>query len=233
MPLPRTIAEPYAHDALVFLPVSDPVPRSPAADVPLLAAALEAHLAGSNTPLPAITGSMRTAQRNAQATQNASRLGAARARVGLDEADVQLRTAEYELARVREEMAVCRAYEPMYETICMASENDFLASADPEVLAMLPPETDAMGRKYAILLGRLEAELVHVQAQESQVAEMSAQRDALVRSRREIVKKAEAVDALLSDYSKTTTAMASKIRDVVRAAEKDKDQDKEDKEIKA
>lgn len=111
MPLPRTIVEPYTHDALVLLPVAEPLPPSPAADLPALAAALEAHLAGSNTPLPALTGSMRTAQRNAQAMQNASRLGAAQGRVALDEADVQLRTAEYELARVREEMAVCRAYE--------------------------------------------------------------------------------------------------------------------------
>lgn len=112
MPLPKSIAEPYEHDALVLLPVADPLPPSPASQVPALAAALEAHLADNDArPLAAITGSMRTAQRNAQTMQNASRLDAAQARVTLDDADVGLRTAEYELARVREEMAVCRAYE--------------------------------------------------------------------------------------------------------------------------
>lgn len=113
MALPRTIAEPYEHDPLVLLPLPDPLPPSPAAQLPLLTAALDAHLAAADGafPLQAITGTMRAAARNAQVVQNASRLGAAQARVELDEADVRLRTAEYELARVREEMAVCRAYE--------------------------------------------------------------------------------------------------------------------------
>lgn len=113
MALPKTINEPYEHDPLVLLPLADPLPASPAAQVPALTAALEAHLASAEGafPLPAITGTMRTAARNAQVTQNASRLSAAEARVELDKADVQLRTALYELARVREEMAVYRAYE--------------------------------------------------------------------------------------------------------------------------
>ncbi|CAK9782391.1 unnamed protein product [Cutaneotrichosporon oleaginosum] len=221
MPLPKTIAEPYEHDALVLLPVSDPLPASPAAQVSALASALEEHLSGNDAPpLVPITGSMRTAQRNAQSMQNASRLGAAQARVQLNEADVGLQTAEYELARVREEMAVCRAYEPMYETIPMQSETDFIASASVDSLANLPSDDDPMARKYGILLARLEAELGFVQAQEKRIAELTAQRDELVRSRREIAKKADAVDVLLADYSKTSAAMASKIREVVRAAEK-------------
>lgn len=114
MALPRFIAEPYEHDPLVLLPLADPLPASPATQVAALASTLEAHLSSPNNgtfPLAAITGTMRSVSRNAQAMQNASRLSAAQARVELDEADVQLRTAQYELARVREEMAVCRAYE--------------------------------------------------------------------------------------------------------------------------
>lgn len=63
-------------------------------------------------------------------------------------------------------------------------------------------ESDPMARKYAVLLARLEAELAHVVAQEACVAELAAQRDTLHRSRREVMKKAEAVDVLLADYSK-------------------------------
>ncbi|KLT39181.1 hypothetical protein CC85DRAFT_251569 [Cutaneotrichosporon oleaginosum] len=204
MPLPKTIAEPYEHDALVLLPVSDPLPASPAAQVSALASALEEHLSGNDAPpLVPITGSMRTAQRNAQSMQNASRLGAAQARVQLNEADVGLQTAEYELARVREEMAVCRAYEPMYETIPMQSETDFIASASLTTAS----DDDPMARKYGILLARLEAELGFVQAQEKRIAELTAQRDELVRSRREIAKKADAVDVLLADYSKVSHTM--------------------------
>jgi hypothetical protein len=103
----------------------------------------------------------------------------------------------------------------MYETIPMPSEGDFLAAANPDVLAnlreltfdpQLTPATDSdpVGRKYAILLARLEAELAHIQAQEARVAELTAQRDGLVRSRREVMKKAETVDVLLADYSKVS-----------------------------
>lgn len=74
---------------------------------------------------------------------NSARLGAAEARLKLDQEDVALRTTEYELARVREQMAQCNAYEwvtrvlsnprPMYETMTMPDAE----SLEAEVLSAI------------------------------------------------------------------------------------------------
>lgn len=45
---------------------------------------------------------------------------------------------------------------------------------------------------------------------------MTKERDSLVRARREVRAKFDAVDVWLADYAKTTNAMGSKIRDVTR-----------------
>lgn len=45
---------------------------------------------------------------------------------------------------------------------------------------------------------------------------MTKERDSLVRARREVRAKFDAVDVWLADYAKTTNAMASKIRDVTK-----------------
>lgn len=113
MVLPRTIAEASAQDPLLLLPLPDKLPPSPADQLQALASALQAHIAKSPDalPLPAITGGMRTVTRNAQVLVNAARVGASDARAELDKEDIALRTTEYELARVREQMEQCRAYE--------------------------------------------------------------------------------------------------------------------------
>lgn len=45
---------------------------------------------------------------------------------------------------------------------------------------------------------------------------MTKERDSLVRARREVRAKFDAVDVWLADYAKTTNAMGSKIRDVTK-----------------
>lgn len=53
-------------------------------------------------------------------------------------------------------------------------------------------------------------------AREGLLADLTKERDSLVRARREVRAKFDAVDVWLADYAKTTNAMASKIRDVTR-----------------
>jgi hypothetical protein len=124
MVLPTTIAEPSPLDPLLLLPLPESLPPPPGADLDALVVQLRNHIdtidspadaaaaAGSSTlPLPVLSAGMRSANRNAQVLMNAARSGAAEARGRLDEVDVDLRTAEYELARVRDEMALCMEYE--------------------------------------------------------------------------------------------------------------------------
>lgn len=145
MVLPSTIAQASPLDPLVLLPLPDTLPPSPAAELAPLVSALKAHLENQPNaiPLPALAAGMRTATRNAQVLVNSARLGAAEARLKLDQEDVALRTTEYELARVREQMAQCNAYEwvtrvlsnprPMYETMTMPDAE----SLEAEVLSAI------------------------------------------------------------------------------------------------
>lgn len=123
----------------------------------------------------------------------------------------------------------------------LPAEDEFLATADPEVLAALrkspqlaqratphsasylaqpspvlfsrapltaaPEGSDA--RKYALIIARLEAELATIIAQESRVAELTKERDALLRSRREVTQKFESVDVLLGDYAKVSSSVVA------------------------
>lgn len=115
--IPSTIAEASPLDPLILLPLPDRLPQSPASTGQLdaLVSSLSEHLTTNhgdrNIPLPVISAGMRGATRNAQVLMNAARVGAAEARAHLDQVDVGLRTVEYELARVRDEMARCMEYE--------------------------------------------------------------------------------------------------------------------------
>jgi hypothetical protein len=118
--IPTTIAPPSALDPLILLPLPDLPPTDTTlshlhAAVDAISASLAASAPGgssaSSLPSPVLAAGMRTANRTAQAHVNAARTGAAQARAHLDSVDVGLRTVEYELARVRDEMARCMEYE--------------------------------------------------------------------------------------------------------------------------
>lgn len=78
-------------------------------------------------------------------------------------------------------------------------------------LTAAPESSDA--RKYAVLLARLEAELAHVISQESHVAGLTKERDSLLRQRREVTKKFEAVDVWLGDYAKVSQDVGAWLTD--------------------
>jgi hypothetical protein len=61
---------------------------------------------------------------------------------------------------------------------------------------------DDEARKYALVVARLEAELAAVLAAEARVAELTAERDGLVRARRAVKHKFDAVDIHLADFAK-------------------------------
>jgi len=156
--IPKTIADAPQADPFILLPLPDTLPSEDVlrAQAGALVASLSAHLANnSDLPPGALAASMRSTNRSAQILLNSARAAAAQERHALDAADVKLREVEYELAKVREEMARCMEYEyvchvdgadlrPMYESMDMPDEETFLASASPEVITAL--------RKLASLL---------------------------------------------------------------------------------
>ncbi|KAL1412383.1 hypothetical protein Q8F55_000128 [Vanrija albida] len=227
MSLPAHIGEASQLDPLVLLPLPAKLPPSPLPQLHDLSAQLTAHLGNGPAPdLPVLTAQMKSTTRASQTLLNAARSGAADARAGLDEADVALRTVMYELDRVREEMAQCMSYEPMYESLDIPDEEAFLACADTEVLATLP--ADGEPRARALIISRLEAELAAIMEREATVAALTAERDGLLRSRRELKSKYDKVDVYLADYARTSSAMAAKVKEVAHvaspAAPKDKDE---------
>lgn len=133
--LPSTLAE-SSGDALVVLPLPALRPDHTARAAALLASSSTALSTSSSTSSAnvAAAAGLRSANRAAQSGLNASRARAADARVQADAADVALRTAEYELARVRDETAKCAAYEPLYERLEFVSEEEFMAGAGEEVV---------------------------------------------------------------------------------------------------
>ncbi|TXT05992.1 hypothetical protein VHUM_03753 [Vanrija humicola] len=206
MSLPTRIGDPSPHDPLVVLPLPEKLPASPLPQLHDLAGQLNAHLGNEPAPdLPVLTAQMRSTTRASQVLLNAARAGATDARAGLDEADVALRTVMYELDRVREEMAQCMSYEPMYETLDIPDEEAFLASADAEVLAA----DDGEARDQALIIARLEAELAAIMEREGTVAELTAERDALVQTRRDLKKSYKDVADFLDDYARVSGRLAS------------------------
>ncbi|CAD6586081.1 MAG: hypothetical protein TREMPRED_004325, partial [Tremellales sp. Tagirdzhanova-0007] len=164
---------------------------------------------------------------------NASRVGAAEARDGLDRVDVDLRGVEYERDRVREEIERCEDYtsaffpsglEPMfikagissspaYKELDILDVESFREAVSEEVLSALPVEEDE-SFEFAQTIARLEHELSEIQQREALLAQLTKDRDALIKSKKEIKAKFDAVDVYLTDFAKTSNAVASKVKDV-------------------
>ncbi|KIR34059.1 hypothetical protein I352_03292 [Cryptococcus deuterogattii MMRL2647] len=204
---------------------------------------IDASKASSSSPedesiaLPVLTSSMRQITRNAQVLLNAARLSAAEAREELDGVDVKLREVEYERNRVREETQRCMDYESVelfllcfgmvgkvqtdrivfsrsaHEPIDLPDVETFLASVDQSVLDTLSPKDDE-GYEYALTILQLEHELEEILKREAQVAQLTKDRDAYIRAKKEIKIKTDAVDVHLAGFARTANAVGSKVKDV-------------------
>jgi hypothetical protein len=85
--------------------------------------------------------------------------------------------------------------------------------------------------EYALTIARLEQELQEIENREKQVELLSKQQDGLIKSKKEIKHKFDAIDTYLSDFAKviggiqvvlrsladsqTTNAVTRKIKDIV------------------
>lgn len=112
MVAPRDISDqPSAIDPLVLLPLPKHLPSPPTEDLQVLVSAFHDVLNGrSSIPISVLTSQLRLVTRNSHALLNASRSGTAEMRFELDNVDTELRGVEYELNRVREEIAKCEDY---------------------------------------------------------------------------------------------------------------------------
>lgn len=215
MGLPRSIGPASATHPLVLLPLPPSVPADATPLATSLAASLHAYVdAGAADPLAlnALAAGMRHATRSAQICVNAARAGSSGARAQLDDADAALQAARYELGKVRAAAHECDAYVPQYTGLDIegiAERGEHGGSGEEEVEAEL-------SRDHARVMALLEGELAAVIEREQLLAELTRERDALVRARREVRARSDAVDVWLADYAKTTNAMASKIRDVTK-----------------
>ncbi|WWD19703.1 hypothetical protein CI109_104167 [Kwoniella shandongensis] len=225
MVLPSVISEPSPIDPLVLLPLPNTLPSSPISDLDPLLSALEAHLSPSSTndpnvtklPIPVLTALMRQITRRSQVLLNAARVGAAEAREELDGVDGDLRGVEYERERVKEEIDRCMEYAPAYEELDLPDIESFLASADESVLSSLPPKDDE-GYEHAVTIARLENELNEITKREAHLAQLTKDRDALIRAKKEIKIKFDAVDVHLTGFGRSANAVAAKLKDVAEIA---------------
>ncbi|ADV24039.1 hypothetical protein I315_04119 [Cryptococcus gattii Ru294] len=213
MAIPHTIQEQHPADSLLLLPIPEKLPPSPLPALPSLISAFDPYIdaskASSSSPedesiaLPVLTSSMRQITRNAQVLLNAARLGAAEAREELDGVDVKLREVEYERNRVREETQRCMDYESAHEPIDLPNVETFIASVDQT------PKDDE-GYEYALTILQLEHELEEILKREAQVAQLTKDRDAYIRAKKEIKIKTDAVDVHLAGFARTANAHYSK-----------------------
>ncbi|OWZ72628.1 hypothetical protein AYX14_01953 [Cryptococcus neoformans] len=223
MAIPHAIQEQHPSDPLLLLPLPEKLPPSPLPALPSLISAFDPYIDPSKASssssenesiaLPVLTSSMRQIARNAQVLLNAARLGAAEAREELDGVDVRLREVEYERNRVREETQRCMDYESSHEPIDLPDVETFLASVDQSVLDTLPPKNDE-GYEHALTILRLEHELEEILKREAQVAQLTKDRDAYIRAKKEIKIKTDAVDVHLAGFARTANAVGSKVKDV-------------------
>ncbi|EIW71957.1 hypothetical protein TREMEDRAFT_70597 [Tremella mesenterica DSM 1558] len=158
---------------------------------------------------------MRRITRHSQILLNAARAGSSEAREKLDKGDVELRETEYERERVREEIEKCMDYAPTYKDLPLPDTDTFLSNADPDILKNLP-NPDDNSYPYALTTARLEQELADVIKLEGQLAQLTRDREAVIKAKKEIKSKFDAVDVYLTDFAKTTNAVASKIKDVAK-----------------
>ncbi|OXG18004.1 hypothetical protein C367_04817 [Cryptococcus neoformans Ze90-1] len=223
MAIPHTIQEQHPSDPLLLLPLPEKLPPSPLPALPSLISAFDPYIDPSKASssssenesiaLPVLTSSMRQITRNAQVLLNAARLGAAEAREELDGVDVRLREVEYERNRVREETQRCMDYESSHEPIDLPDVETFLASVDQSVLDTLPTKNDE-GYEHALTILQLERELEEILKREAQVAQLTKDRDAYIRAKKEIKIKTDAVDVHLAGFARTANAVGSKVKDV-------------------
>ncbi|AAW45631.2 expressed protein [Cryptococcus deneoformans JEC21] len=222
MAIPHTIQEQHPADPLLLLPIPEKLPPLPLPALPSLISAFEPYIDPSKASssseneaiaLPVLVSSMRQITRNAQVLLNAARLGAAEAREELDGVDVRLREVEYERNRIREETERCMNYESSREPIDLPDVETFLASVDQSVLNTLPPKDDE-GYEHALTILRLEHELEEILKREAQVAQLTKDRDAYIRAKKEIKIKTDAVDVHLAGFARTANAVGSKVKDV-------------------
>ncbi|WVR07622.1 hypothetical protein IAU60_004664 [Kwoniella sp. DSM 27419] len=219
MVLPRTIHDPSPLDPLILLPLPPKLPSSPQSDLDPLLATLQGHIdaSGTGTPITALTAAIKQITRNSQILLNAARAGVAEARDGLDGADGVLRGVEYERERVREEIERCQEYAPAYESLDLPSREDFLVQANEAVRDALPPH-DSEDYDQTLMIARLEHELEEITRREAQVAQLTKDRDALIKAKKEIKIKFDAVDVHLAGFARSAHAVSSKLKDVADLA---------------
>ncbi|OCF38065.1 hypothetical protein I316_00289 [Kwoniella heveanensis BCC8398] len=229
MVLPRRIDEPSPLDPLILLPIPDTLPTSPQGDLdPLLTTLLsqidaqtqhqDDRSAGTGpgagkVPITALTASIRAINRKSQILLNAARGSVAQERDALDQSDSVLRGVEYERERVREEIERCKDYVPEYEALELPDAESFLSQAGESVLSSLPSQ-ESDEYEQALMIARLESELEEITKREVLVAQLTQDRDALIKAKKEIKIKFDAVDVHLAGFTRSANAVASKLKDV-------------------
>ncbi|KAK4686492.1 hypothetical protein P7C73_g3626, partial [Tremellales sp. Uapishka_1] len=220
MVLPSTISEVSPSDPLLLLPIPSKLPSSPLPSLDPLLSAIDLHLSSpspSHFPMKALTAQMRQITRHSQILLNAARVGAADARAHLNGVDGVLRGVEYERGRVREEIERCLDYVPAYAEMDIMDNETFLSSASAEILSTLP-STEHVSYEHAIHMARLQHELDDVLEREALLASLTKERDSLIKAKKEIKLNSDKVDVYLADFAKTTSAIASKVKDVAKVS---------------
>ncbi|WWD03725.1 hypothetical protein V865_001781 [Kwoniella europaea PYCC6329] len=215
MVLPKTISSPSPLDPLLLLPIPSPLPPSPQPDLDPLVNSITSHIDSTEgqIPITVLTSAIRQITRKSQILLNAARVNAAQARDELDNVDEELREVEYESTRVNDEMRKCSEYVPAYEEMDLPSTEEFLSSADEGILSSLPSK-DSEEYENQLMIARLEHELKEIEKRENQVNQLSKQRDNLIKTKKEIKMKFDAVDVHLGGFSRSANAVASKLKDV-------------------
>ncbi|WVW86262.1 hypothetical protein I302_108304 [Kwoniella bestiolae CBS 10118] len=218
MVLPKTIHPPSPLDPLLLLPIPSPLPSSPQPDLDPLLHSITSHINSTSeeeetVPITVLTSAIRQSTRKSQILLNAARVNAAQARDELDGIDERLREVEYESTRVQDEMRKCSEYVPAYEEMDLPSIEEFLSSADESILNALPSK-DSEDYENELMIARLEHELREIEKRENQVNQLTKERDTLIKTKKEIKMKFDAVDVHLGGFSRSANAVASKLKDV-------------------
>ncbi|WVO14238.1 hypothetical protein L204_101870 [Cryptococcus depauperatus] len=216
MAIPSVIQDQNPADPLLLLPIPEQLPFSPVSGLPAIVSAIDAYLTdavSSDVPsMPVIASVIRQATRNAQSLLNAARAGAAEAREELDQVDVRLREVEYERDRVRKETEKCLRYEPIHSAMDSPSVETFFEKVEPSMIEQLSPTHE--DHQQTLTITRLEHELEEILKREAQAAQLTKDRDAYIRAKKEIKMKTDAVDVHLGNFAKTANAVGSKVKDV-------------------
>ncbi|WWC91793.1 uncharacterized protein L201_006740 [Kwoniella dendrophila CBS 6074] len=217
MVLPKRISSPSPLDPLLLLPIPSELPSSPLPDLDPLLNAIQQHIypteVEENIPITSLTAAIRQITRKSQILLNASRYKVAESRDELDKIDEKLREIEYERTRVIDEIHKCSEYAPAYEEMDLPSVEEFLSQADQSIINALPSKDDE-DYEHELTIARLEFELKEIEKREIQVAQLTKERDNLIKTKKEIKMKFDAVDVHLSGFARSANAVASKLKDV-------------------